>query len=49
MKKIFTILMTLTLFITAFAGCAKQDSVVIDNKKEEMKKALSDNDIAFLV
>ena len=35
MKKIFTILMTLTLFITAFAGCAKQDSVVIDNKKEE--------------
>ena len=36
MKKIFTILMTLTLFITAFAGCAKQDSVVIDNKKEEI-------------
>ena len=35
MKKIFTVLMTLTLFITAFAGCAKQDSVVIDNKKEE--------------
>ena len=36
MKKIATILMTLTLFITAFAGCAKQDSVVIDNKKEEI-------------
>ena len=36
MKKIVTILMTLTLLITAFAGCAKQDSVVIDNKKEEI-------------
>ena len=36
MKKTVTILMTLTLFITAFAGCAKQDSVVIDNKKEEI-------------
>lgn len=36
MKKTVTILMTLTLLITAFAGCAKQDSVVIDNKKEEI-------------
>ena len=36
MKKIIAFLLTLTLTATAFAGCAKQDSVVIDKNNEEI-------------
>ena len=36
MKKITTAFITLIFVITAFAGCAQQDGVVIDNKKEEI-------------
>lgn len=36
MKKIVTVFMTLIFVITAFAGCAQQDGVVIDNQKEEI-------------
>lgn len=35
MKKITTAFITLIFVMTAFAGCAQQDGVVIDNQKEE--------------